>query len=140
MMPKCPFCGKEITHLYVCYREYVNYSVYLNSLGDLEFSHKYTESGELVGYPICPYCLGEIPIHNDDDNTIDDTIRDFLKGKYIVLRSDDSEIKAQKDNFIIFEEKIYKIVERRPEQNLLILKLVEDEVVSDILKADLESE
>jgi len=77
-------------------------------------------------------------------------VGDFLREKLVILRSDDPEIK-RKGDFVLYRGKVYKITddykggvykftENEKELNLLHLTLVEDEVIADILGADLESE
>jgi len=134
-MSKCPFCGKKIECLRIYYREVASYTVYLDRSEEiLDRTFAGYEEVKPDGYPICPSCYEEIPIPIRDERDI----VDFLKEKYVILRSDDPEIKAQKDDLIIFREKVYKIIERKSKSNLLVLKLVEDEIAADILRADLE--
>ena len=60
---------------------------------------------------------------------------DFLREKYIILRSDDPEIKRKRD-YVLYRGRVYKIIEEC--KSLLHLELVENELVADILKADIE--
>jgi len=131
-MPKCPFCGKEVKYLYAYYQELVRYRISLDKDGDLQWVEDGIEgSGECVDTDVCPHCERRIPIYDDTE--------EFLKEKYVVLRPDDPEIRARKGNFVIFRGKVYKIDEGESEPNLLILRLVEDELVADILKIDAEN-
>jgi len=129
-MPKCPFCGKEIEYLYSWYQETSRYRVSLDENGDLQWEQDFISDSEALETDVCPHCDQHIPMYDDTE--------DFLKEKYVVLRPDDPEIEARKGDIIIFRGKVYKIDEDESDQNLLILRLVEDEVLADILKTDAE--
>ncbi|RLE43764.1 hypothetical protein DRJ19_02130, partial [Candidatus Woesearchaeota archaeon] len=90
---------------------------------------------------ICPECEEELPFSLW-------RVGDFLRGKLIILRSDDPEIKRRGD-FVLYRGRVYRITdeykgrvykftENERELNLLHLRLVEDELAADILKADIE--
>ena len=130
-MPKCPFCGKEIEYLHSWYQEVTRYRVSLDENGDLQWEQDFVSDSEALETDVCPHCERHIPIYDDTE--------EFLKEKYVVLRPDDPEIEARKDNFVIFRGKVYKIDDDESEPNLLILRLVEDELVADILKTDAEN-
>ena len=83
-------------------------------------------------YYACPKCGEMLPISTWK-------LDDFLKGKYVILRPDDPEIK-RKGDFVLFRGEVYKIVKAYFLKPLLALELVEDELVADILKAELEGE
>ena len=129
-MPKCPFCGKEIEYLYSYYQEVVRYAISLDKDGDLQWEQDFISHSVALETDICPHCNRSIPIYDDTE--------EFLREKYVVLRPDDPEIEARKGNIIIFRGRVYKIDEGESGPNLLILRLVEDELVTDILKTDVE--
>ena len=83
-------------------------------------------------YYTCPECERILPLFSWK-------LEDFLKEKYVVLRPDDPEIK-RKGDFALFRGKVYKIDEFYFLEPFLVLELVEDELVADILKAELEGE
>ena len=128
-MPKCPFCGAELNHLdvheLVCTKHV--YKVYPN--GQWEWQHDVET--DRIGTAFCPECDEEIPLH---DGLSD--IEDFLDEKYIILRSDDPEIK-RKGDLALFRGKVYKVIDES-DDGLLYLELVEDETVADIIGAGLE--
>ena len=130
-MPKCPSCGKEINSVHRSVMEFHTYKLSLDERGSLR--------SEPVGKPevddlhpvyTCPECGDEIPLSSW-------RVEDFLKERYIILRSDDPEIRRKKD-LILFRGKIYKITMKEKATGLLHLKLVEEALTTDILKADIE--
>ena len=128
-MAKCPFCGAELNHL-VVYESVCTTHVYkVDSDGHWEW--QYDNKNDRICRVFCPECDEEIPLH---DCFAD--VDDFLREKYIVLRSDDSEIR-RKGNFVLFRGKVYK-VEEETDDGMLYLTLVKDELITDILKAELE--
>ena len=132
-MSKCPFCGKKIECLRIYYREVASYTVYLDRSEEiLDRTFAGYEEVKPDGYPICPSCYEEIPIPIRDERDI----VDFLKEKYIILRSDDPEIK-RKGDLALFKGKVYKVIEES-DDGMLHLELVKDETVADIIGADLE--
>ena len=86
-------------------------------------------------YYTCPKCGETLPL----DDLFE--VKDFLEEKYVILRPDDPEIKRRGD-FVLFRGKVYKIEMISPFltslSNLLALRLVEDELAADILKACIE--
>ena len=126
-MPKCPFCGVEISYLVVHESDITThvYKVYL----DGRWEWQYDRNKVYTTY--CPECKEQIPLHGH--------IEDFLKEKYVVLRSDDPEIK-RKGNSVLFRGKVYKVkIETESGSlHLLHLKLVEDETLASIIRASLE--
>jgi len=83
-------------------------------------------------YYTCPECERILPLFSWK-------LEDFLKEKYVILRPDDPEIK-RKGDFALFRGRVYKIDKFYFLEPFLVLELVEDELVADILKADLEGE
>ena len=128
-MPKCPFCGAEIIYLVVHESSFATHVYKVYSDGRWEW--QYDDEGSKVYTAYCPECDEQIPLYGH--------IEDFLREKYVVLRSDDPEIK-RKGNSVLFRGKVYK-VEMESEGgalHLLHLKLVEDETLASIIKASLE--
>jgi len=130
-MPKCPFCGKEIEYLHSWYQEVTRYRVSLDENGDLQWEQDFVSDSEALETGVCPHCERHIPIYDDTE--------EFLKEKYVILRPDDPEIK-RKGDFALFRGRVYKIDKFYFLEPFLVLELVEDELVADILKADLEGE
>jgi len=104
-MPKCPSCGKEINSVHRSVMEFHTYKLFLDESGSLR--------SEPIGEPevdnlhpvyTCPECGDEIPLSSWN-------VEDFLKEKYLILHSDDPEIKIKRD-FVLFRGKVYKITMR----------------------------
>lgn len=127
-MPKCPICGEEVHHLLVSESVHSvhEYKVY----PDGRWVWQHSKEGDKVYKAFCPECGEEIPL----DEYFGD-IEDFLEENYIILRSDDPEIK-RKENFVLFRGKVYKVMDEC--SALLHLKLVEDETIASIIRANLE--
>ena len=130
-MPKCPFCGKEIEYLYSWYQEVSRYIVSLDESGNIQWEQDFVSSSEPLDTELCPHCDQHIPMYDDPEK--------FLKEEYVVLRPDDPEIEVRRGNFVIFRGKVYKIDEDVSNTDLLILRLVEDELVADIIKTSAEN-
>ena len=124
VMPKCPFCGKEINSVCKLITEHLSL--------DVRSEPAKVVSDELDILYTCPECGGEFNFLLDEKD-----IRDFLEDRYIILHSDDPEIKRRGD-YVLYKSKIYKIIGEEGATGLLHLELVEDELVVDILKADIE--
>jgi len=142
-MPKCPFCGKEINTVHVYREEMHKYEYFLDEKNSLRYNRLEVEQDDLHAICICPECEEELPFSLW-------RVGDFLREKLVILRSDDPEIK-RKGDFVLYRGKVYKITddyngrvykftENGRWLNLLHLILVEDEVIADILGADLEGE
>jgi len=129
-MPKCPFCGKEINTVHVYREETHKYEYFLDEKNFLRYNHLKAERDDLHAICICPECGEELPFPLWK-------VGDFLREKLVILRSDDPEIK-RKGDYVLYKGKIYKIIREEDVADLLHLKLVEDELAADILKADIE--
>jgi len=127
-MPKCPFCKGEIDSVYEIITEENSYKLSLDGKGEL---YSKLIGSDLEKVYTCPKCGKEL-IHLW--NRMD--VRDFLKEKVIFLYPDDSEVK-RRGEYVLYKGKIYKIIEKK-KSGLLHLRLVEDELIADILGADLE--
>jgi len=128
-VPKCPFCGAELNHL-VVYESIYSTHVYKVSM-DRGWEWKYDSNRDVEHTAFCPECDKEIPFCNYIGG-----IEDFLAEKYIILRSDDPEIK-RKGDLALFKGKVYKVIEES-DDGMLHLELVKDETVADIIGAGLE--
>jgi len=128
-VPKCPFCGAELNRLVVYELVCTKHAYKVHSNGQWEWQYDDEKGREYTVF--CPECYEEIPIHNCIDE-----VEDFLDEKYIILRSDDPEIK-RKGDLALFKGKVYKVVEES-NNGLLYLELVEDKCVADIIGAGLD--
>ena len=128
-MPKCPFCGKKISSMsaYIQGLRGWRYDLLLDKLHH-KFLGEEEEQDERGAICICPECGRKFPFFSW-------RMGDFLREKYIILRSDDPEIKRKRD-YVLYRGRVYKIIEER--KSLLHLEFVENELVADILKTDLE--
>jgi len=104
--------------------------VYKVSL-DRGWGWEYDSNRDVEHTAFCPECDKEIPFCNYIGG-----IEDFLAEKYIILRSDDPEIK-RKGDLALFKGKVYKVIEES-DDGMLHLELVKDETVADIIGAGLE--
>ena len=131
-MPKCPFCGKEINTVHVYREETHKYEYFLDDKSSLHCDRLEAKQDDLHAICVCPKCEEELPLSLWK-------VGDFLREKLIILRSDDPEIK-RKGDFVLYRGKVYKIAYecKGGGLNLLHLRLVEDELAADILKADIE--
>ena len=136
-MPKCPFCGKEINSVRKLITEYHDYILSLDEKGHIHSEPVETLGNKDILY-MCPECYDVLNFLHDERD-----VKDFLEERYIILRSDDPEIK-RKGRYILYKGKIYKILEEKEIPggefsllHLLYLELAEGELAADILKADL---
>jgi len=128
-MPKCPFCGAELNHL-VVYESIYSTHVYKVSL-DRGWEWEYDSKRDVEHTAFCPECDEEIPLCDYIGE-----VEDFLDEEYVILRSDDPEIK-RKEGFALFRGKVYKVMEES-DGGMLHLKLVKGEPVASIIGASLE--
>ena len=128
-MPKCPFCGAELNHLvvYELVRTKHTYKVHPN--GQWEWQYDNEEGRAYTAF--CPECDEEIPLCDYIGE-----VEDFLDEEYVILRSDDPEIK-RKGDLALFKGKVYKVIEES-DDGMLHLELVKDATVADIIGAGLE--
>jgi len=126
---KCPFCGAELNHLvvYELVRTKHAYKVYL----DGQWVWQYDNEEDRAHTAFCPECDEEIPLCDYIGG-----VEDFLDEEYVILRSDDPEIK-RKEGFVLFRGKVYKVMEES-DGGMLHLKLVKGEPVASIIGASLE--
>jgi len=129
-MPKCPFCGKEINSVHADIDEVHRYEFFLDGKKTLRRKQLEVEQDELHAIYLCPECGEELPFSSW-------RVEDFLRKEYVVLSLDDPEIK-RKGDYVLYRGKVYKIIREEDVADLLHLKLVEDELAADILKANIE--
>ena len=128
-MPKCPFCRKEINSVHAYIQELWRYELSLDKRKSLRYKRLGVEDqDEMHAICVCPECESELPFSSW-------MVGDFLREKYIVLRTDDPEIKRKRE-YILYRNKVYKII--REGERLLHLRSVENELAADILKANIE--